>query len=228
MAIVTAIDHTRTARTVLAFGEGRWGAMAESSLVYDPRLMWNTWLMTHFFDALRRDLRETRDIDEGLEVVRRAARDALTLEVPSEHGIPSLMFSVVLDRGAEAWVYNLGIHLVLRLGDKGTEFAVWPHSLLGQKAEKGHKVTERDDPGGSVPTFLAASGNLWEPEVRCARVALAAGEWILVAPPSIAAYGLGLECPPRDREELQAVVEMLAKPYAQYTRTWVALRCEGT
>ena len=89
MAIVTAIDHTRTARTVLAFGEGRWGAMAESSLVYDPRLMWNTWLMTHFFDVLRRDLREIRDIDEGLEVVRRAARDAVTLEVPSEHGIPS-------------------------------------------------------------------------------------------------------------------------------------------
>jgi len=198
--------------------------MAESSLVYDPRAMWNTWLMTRFFDGLRRDpLQAVGNLEEGADVVRRAARDALQLAVPSEHGIPSLMFTVVLDRGVEAWVYNLGIHLVLHLGHDRTNLAVWPHSLLGEKIAKGGRFTERDDAGGSVPTFVAADGKPWEPEVRCTRVALRPGEWILATPPSIAAYELRLDHPPRDSEELQGVVETLAKPYAEYTRTWIAL-----
>jgi hypothetical protein len=227
MPIFAAIEHTHTTRKILAVRQGSWAALAESSLVYDPRSMWNTWLVTRFFDGLGRDLRQAMgNIEEGVDVVCRAARDALTLEVPSEHGIPSLMFSVVLDRGAEAWVYNLGIHLVLRLGHERTDLAVWPHSLLGERIAKGHHATERDDPGGSVPTVVATSGKPWESEVRYARVAVGPGEWILIAPPSIAAYDLSLDHPPRNPEELQGVVDMLAKPYAQYTRTWVALRRE--
>lgn len=224
MSILTAIDHTHTTRKILAMGEGSWAAMAESHLVYDPRFMWNTWLITRFFDALKAELEGADSIELGRDGVLRAVKHALQLQVPSGHGAKYLTFSVLLGRQAGWWVYNLGTNLVLHLSEGAGRIVVPPHSALEQRRLEGGPMSERDWHAVTIPTVLADEGTQWEGAIQSAQVTMKSGEWLLATPASEAGYTLQLDQMPDDQSDLERVIDKLAKPFAVYSRTWLAVK----
>ena len=227
IAITASIDpHYRTTK-ILAVSQGRWGAIAESHLNYDPGSLWNTWLITRFFDGLGTGLETGISETEAVKTaVAEAACHALALDIPAEHGVPYLTFTVLLAGTREWSVYNLGPNLVLHLGRAGTTMVTSPHSELEQLRKEGHIVQDRDRAAANLATVVAARKSEWEDELRCGSVAPDDGDWLLVAPPSVEGYRLALESPPRNRGEVEALIDRLAEPYASYPRTWLAICAE--
>jgi hypothetical protein len=225
MTTLACIDPTYQTKKVLALSMGSWGAVAESHLQYDPGSFWNTWLITRFFDGLSLRLAHgIPNIEEGRSAVVEAARHALALSVPSEHGVPYLMFSVLIESRSEWWVYNVGPNLIFHLGKGRTRIVIPPHSALERLKDEGRIVEEWRELGTAhLATLVAAQTSGWETDVRFARITPQAGDWLLVAAHSVAGHGvLKLDSPPTSRTDLEGIVEMLAKPYANYPRTWVA------
>jgi hypothetical protein len=224
MAIQVAVDPAYHTKTVLAVSMGSWGAVAESHLQYDPGSLWNTWLITRFFDRLSLRLAHgTTNIEQGKAGVAEAAQHALALDVPSEHGVPYLVFSVLIESQSEWWAYNVGPNLILHFSNSRTSIAVPPHSAL-ERLKAGGNVEEWRELGAAyLPTLVAARTGDWVRDLRFAQITPQAGDWLLVAAHSVAGHDvLKLGSRPTSRADVEGFVEMLAKPYANYPRTWVA------
>ncbi len=133
------------------------------------------------------------------------------------------MFTVLVESQSEWWVYNVGPNLVFQIGAR-TRIAVPPHSALERLTSGGDVAQEWRKVGAAfMPTLVAGQTGEWESDLRSARITPGGGDWILVAAHSEAGHEvLRRDSPPRSRADVESIVEMLAKPYANYPRTWIA------
>ena len=222
MALLFANDTGSGTRKALAFSGGRIGALGESNLTHDPGLVWNTRLVSTLFDALSTREPRVHDLDSGRAVVVESVDEALKLDVPPAHGQPYLTFTVIIERDGAWFVYSVGANVVLHLSHAGSKLAVAPHSQLGRSGAPGSQNAPGHDAAALVETLVAGRGGEWKADIRSAPVVSGRGECLLAAPPSVAAYGRESFGPAHDRAAIEQVIEELAKPYAQYRRTWVA------
>lgn len=228
--LLSSVDASESARQISAVTGAEWGCLVESMLTHDPERTWNTRIKGVFLSAIQSVEREALNNHTFARAVVNAASLALETPVPTSHGTPSLMFTVVVARQGEWLISNLGANLIFHFTKHGVRLACMPHSALDQLGSNQGDAAEWRRLGGTyLPTALATAHAEWSDKLRTLRIRPDTGDWLLVAPHSLAGHDvLARQKPPRALPDIQELVELLARPYANYTRTWLAATTQAS
>jgi hypothetical protein len=201
-------------------------ALARPHITHDEAYSRSRALGDRFFSGLTTHLvgGGARSVDRCRSAVALAAMAAVDSDADfmRQHN-GYLTFSVVVSRGDEWLVFQLGPEMSLHIRDASYRKVLAPHSAMQRAIDEGDSAEWARGLAG-VPTGAVIPGRPFEAEIRDARVILAPSEWLLIAPESGAIVDLKLTEQPADVDAIRRLVEQLASPYAQHNRSWLAVR----
>ena len=120
-------------------------------------------------------------------------------------------------------VHSLGAERVLLIRSGAWREPIIPPSAAAELEEEGVPRERALELAGTVKRAVMLGSDIAR-YMRTATIAVAAGDWLLVAPESKALVGLTLQRQPADVSEIAGVMKTLSAPYAGPIRSWLALR----
>lgn len=228
-AMHLAIDPVPKVYFFAGFVAERLAAFTEPLITHDPGLLRSRTLAENFFTRLKVRLSEEMSCSESecRAWIAQAATESVHLDVAFEKEKNGFMtFTVLFQRDPGWWLFNLGPNLVLHVTPSELSQILVPHSGTQQLIEKGISREQAMAVAGAI-TAAVVPGVEFESQIRFASAQLQPGEWLLVAPESKGVLDVRPPGRPVTLEDIQRMIDQLAAPYAQFTRSWLAIGREG-
>ena len=223
------IDPVLKVLFFVGFVAERLAAFAEPVITHGPGLRRSRALAENFFTRLKVRFSEETTCSESecRAWIAQAATESVHLDAAFEKEKNGFMtFTVLLQRDPGWWLFNLGPNLVLHVTPSKLSQLLVPHSGTQQAIEKGISREKAMDLAGSI-TAAVVPGVDFESQIRFASAQLQPGEWLLVAPESKGILDVRPPGHPVALGDIQRMIDQLAAPYAQFTRSWLAIGREG-
>jgi hypothetical protein len=222
------LDSDRGTKRFQGYASDELAAFGEAAILWnDPQGRRASALFQRFAEGVLQAMRLLRSkTDEARrQAVASAARHAVEADaefLDSRRGYFTFVSAVLDAESCE--VYALGPYFILHIGEGEVREVVAPQSGASDLVAAGTPRSKALEVAG-VTTCKAVipGGEDFEPHIRVAKIDLRGGEWLLVTPESKGLLDLALEKQPETLDDIRDIIEVLARPYASFGRSWLAI-----